>query len=90
MAVIARASDNIVALTGTIFNGYASSLYGPETIFNPSLFERYVWGNAGINQFVRDMGVLEKVVEYRDEYNTNGTYSGVKRINHGAKERCQR
>jgi hypothetical protein len=87
LSAIARCADNIVALTGTIFNGYASSLYGLETVFNPDLFRRYPWGSAGINQFVRDMGVLEKVIEYKDQYTTNGTYTGVKRIAHGVKEK---
>lgn len=86
MAAIARCADACVGLTGTVFNGYASSLLGLETIFNPDLFRDYEWGNAGVNQWIRDMGVLEKVIEYKEEYSDSGRHSGTKRINHGAKE----
>ena len=86
MSAIARASDCVVGLSGTIFNGNASSLYGLETIFDAQLFQRYAWGSSGISAWIRDMGVLEKVIEYRDEYRTNGTYTGTKRISHAARE----
>jgi hypothetical protein len=86
MAAITRCADASVGLTGTLTNGYASSLFGMETLFNPSLFERYEWGNPGVNQWVRDMGILEKTIEYKEEYSASGYHAGTKRINHGAKE----
>lgn len=87
VSALARYSKKLIGLSGTIFNGRASSLYGIETIFNPALFEMYPWGKGGVDQFSRDMGVIEKIIEYKEEFTSTGTYSGVKRIAHGAKER---
>jgi len=87
VSALARYSKKLIGLSGTIFNGRASSLYGIETIFNPRLFEMYPWGKGGVDQFSRDMGVIEKVIEYKEEYAATGRYTGVKRVAHGAKER---
>lgn len=84
---IAAQAHNIIGLSGTIFNGKASSLYGIETIFNPQLFELYEWGKSGHDKFARDMGVLEQVIEYKDD-DKYGYYSKTKRHAHGAKERA--
>lgn len=86
VSAIVRCADAAVGLTGTLTNGYASSLFGLETLFNPNLFERYPWGNAGVNQWVRDMGILEKVIEYKEDFSESGYHTGTKRINHGSKE----
>ncbi len=86
ISALARCSSNVVGLSGTIFNGYASSLYGLETIFNPDLFKQYEWGSSGVTAFTRDMGVLERVIEHKQSVSAYGAYTGTKRIAHAPKE----
>ncbi len=85
MMVLANAATKVVGLTGTVYGGTASSLYGIEFVFNPRLRTKYPWGK-GINAWVRDMGCLEKVVEYRPQYDQSGVYSGKRRTENKPKE----
>ena len=90
-------------MTGTPFNGRASSLFNLEYHLNPRTRQMYAWGGAarlarkvrgakGFPQavtgaarrgeaksaWVRDMGVLEKVIEERPTYNPDsGAYTGT-------------
>ncbi len=79
MTVLANAATKVVGLTGTVFGGVASSLYGIEYIFNPRIRAKYPWGR-GLNQWVRDMGSLERIVEYKPQYDKAGVYSGKRRV----------
>ena len=76
---IAMCARKIIALTATLSRGYASSLYGLETIMNKrALFARYPWGDAGQAQWVHDMGVLEAAREANDK-EERGSFTRVKR-----------
>lgn len=84
MMVLANAATKTLGLTGTLYGGAASSLYGIEFVFNPRVRTRYPWGR--VNEWVRDMGCLERVVEYRPQHDTSGVYSGKRRIEHKPRE----
>jgi|GEM_PF-3560743 len=73
-----RCADRCVFMTGSIFNGYADSVYPFAILCDPSLLKRYPWTPAGIQSWGYDMGVMERVIEERDSY-SNGSYTGVKR-----------
>lgn len=85
MAILANAATKTIGLTGTLFGGVASSLYGIEYIFNPRIRAKYPWGR-GATAWVRDMGSLERVVEYKPDYDKAGVYSGKRRIEHKPRE----
>ncbi len=85
MMILANAAQKVVGLTGTVYGGTASSLYGIEFTFNPRVRTKYPWGK-GISAWVRDMGCLEKIVEYRPQYDKSGAYSGKRRCENKPKE----
>jgi hypothetical protein len=85
MMILANAAQKVVGLTGTLYGGQASGLYAIEFLFNPHVRDRYPW-SKGVNQWVRDMGCLEKVIEYRPQYDKTGTYSGKRRCENKPKE----
>ena len=61
-----------IGLTGTLFGGVSSSVFWLEWAFNPRMPTQYPLADGRgktINRWVRSMGVLERVVEYRDENN---------------------
>jgi hypothetical protein len=85
MMILANAATKTVGLTGTLYGGTASSLYAIEYIFNPRVRQRYPWGK-GLNQFVADMGCLERTIEYRPQYDKAGVYTGKRRTEQAPKE----
>ncbi|MHB8627130.1 MAG: hypothetical protein ACYDBJ_13440 [Aggregatilineales bacterium] len=85
LSVLANAATKTVGLTGTLYGGNASSLYGIEFLCNPRVRARYPWGR-GMSQWVRDMGVLEKVVQYRPQHDKAGKYTGKRRMEQKPKE----
>jgi len=84
MMVLANASAKTLGLTGTLYGGCASSLYSIEFVFNPRVRTRYPWGK--VNEWVRDMGCLERTVEYKPQYDKAGVYSGKRRMEQKPKE----
>lgn len=86
MMTLAQTAEKVVGLTGTLYGGTASSLYGLEFTFNPRVREQYPWGVKGQAGWVRDMGALERIVEYRPEYDKGGHYTGKRRIEQKPKE----
>ncbi len=86
MMKLAQTSEKVVGLTGTLYGGTASSLYGLEFTFNPRVRHNYPWGIKGQAGWVRDMGALERIVEYRPEYDKGGHYTGKRRVEHKPKE----
>jgi len=64
----------------------ASSLYGLQFVFNPRVRRNYPWGVKGQAGWVRDMGALERIIEYRPEYDKGGHYTGKRRIEQKPKE----
>lgn len=86
---LARVSDRLVGLTGTLFGGTASSVFWLEWAFNPRLHRQYPLdeGRApAVSRWVRTMGVLERVVEYQEDNAGSGAYSGLKRVEHAPQE----
>ncbi|NLF76702.1 MAG: SWF/SNF helicase family protein, partial [Chloroflexi bacterium] len=86
MMKLAQTAEKVVGLTGTLYGGTASSLYGLEFTFNPRVRRNYPWGVKGQAGWVRDMGALERIVEYRPEYDKGGHYTGKRRIEQKPKE----
>jgi len=86
MMTLAQTSEKVVGLTGTLYGGVASSLYGMEFVFNPRVRQNYPWGIKGQAGWVRDMGALERIVEYRPEYDKGGHYTGKRRVEQKPKE----
>jgi hypothetical protein len=84
MMVLANAATKTLGLTGTLYGGCASSLYNIEFVFNPRVRTRYPWGK--VNQWVRDMGCLERIVEYKPQYDKSGVFSGKRRSEQKPKE----
>ena len=86
MMKLAQTAEKVVGLTGTLYGGVASSLYGLQFVFNPRMRQNYPWGVKGQAGWVRDMGALERIVEYRPEYDKGGHYTGKRRVEHKPKE----
>ncbi|MCC7447123.1 MAG: hypothetical protein IT324_06890 [Anaerolineae bacterium] len=84
MMILANAATKTLGLTGTLYGGSASSLYSIEFVFNPRVRQRYPWGK--VNEWVRDMGCLERTVEYKPQYDKAGVYSGKRRIEQKPRE----
>jgi hypothetical protein len=62
-----------------------STLYTIEHTFNPRIRTKYPWGR-GMSKWVRDMGSLERIVEYKPQHDRAGVYSGKQRVDHKPKE----
>lgn len=60
---LAGAASKLVYMTGTLYKGVASSLYFIEFTTNEAMRRKYPWGK--VMEFVRKMGVLERVVKVR-------------------------
>jgi hypothetical protein len=85
MMTLAQTAEKVVGLTGTLYGGVASSLYGLEYAFNPRMHMTYPWGR-GKTLWVKDMGTFEKVIEYKDTYSSAGVFTGIKRVEHKTRE----
>jgi hypothetical protein len=85
MMILANAATKTLGLTGTLYGGCASTLYAIEYLFNPRIRTKYPWGR-GINKWVRNMGTLERIVEYKPQYDKAGVYSGKRRTEYKPKE----
>jgi hypothetical protein len=85
-------ADRAIGLTGTIFGGTASSIFWLEWAMNSRMYQHYPisrdeGGRAtALRRWVRTMGVLERVVEFKQENADSGRYSGVVRIDHAPQE----
>jgi hypothetical protein len=86
LMTFSQIAEKVVGLTGTLYGGVASSLYGLEFTFNPRVRERYPWGTKGQAAWVQAMGALERIVEYRPEYDKGGRYTGKRRVEQKPKE----
>ncbi|MEP7288445.1 MAG: DUF6094 domain-containing protein [Chloroflexota bacterium] len=85
LSILANAAHKVIGLTGTLYGGQASTIYAIEYLFNPAIRRCYPWG-SGINRWVRDMGVLERIVNYKPSYDKAGVYTGKRRIENKPKE----
>jgi hypothetical protein len=86
LMTFAQTAEKVVGLTGTLYGGKASDLYGLEFAFNSRVREHYPWGTKGQASWVQAMGALERIVEYRPEYDKGGRYTGKRRIEQKPKE----
>jgi hypothetical protein len=86
LMTFAQTAEKVVGLTGTLYGGKASDLYGLEFSFNPRVRESYPWGTKGQAAWVQAMGALERIVEYRPDYDKGGHYTGKRRVEHKPKE----
>ncbi len=85
LSVLANAAHKVIGLTGTLYGGQASTIYAIEYLFNPTIRRLYPWG-SGLNRWVKDMGVLERIVTYKPNYDKAGVYTGKRRIENKPKE----
>ncbi len=92
MQDLALVADRVIGLTGTIFGGTASSIFWLEWAMNQRMYQRYPirpdegGRAAALRRWVRAMGVLERVVEFKQENADSGRYSAVVRIDHAPQE----
>ncbi len=92
MQDLALVAGRVIGLTGTIFGGTASSIFWLEWALNSRMYRHYPisrdeGGRAtALRRWVRTMGVLERVVEFKQENADSGRYSGVVRIDHAPQE----
>jgi hypothetical protein len=78
-----------IGLTGTLFGGVASSVFWLEWAFNPRMVEHYpIHSGRGpaLARWTRTMGVLERVVEYKQDDGRSGAYTTTRRVEHRPRE----
>lgn len=75
---LANAATKTLGMTGTLYGGTASSLHRLELIFNPRV--RHLYPLSKANEWVHAMGVLERVVEHKDDAGKAGTYNTKAKI----------
>lgn len=66
---IANCASAVLAMTGTPFNGYSSSLFNLEYMLNPRIRRDYYWGGA-IRYTRKQKGRNEYPVELASQYTT--------------------
>jgi hypothetical protein len=75
MITLSQVAEKVIGLTGTLYGGVSSSLYGIEFVFNRRVRKEYPW-KGGRKLWVRDMGVIERVIEHRPSFDEVGAYTG--------------
>ncbi|MBN1428678.1 MAG: hypothetical protein JXB07_09845, partial [Anaerolineae bacterium] len=89
MQTLVAAADKAIGLTGTLFGGVASSVFWLEWAFNPRMYEQYPIKDGrgtALGRWVEQMGVLEQLIEFKEDKSKAGAYSGKRRIEHRPKE----
>ncbi|MBN2470985.1 MAG: hypothetical protein JXN59_09690, partial [Anaerolineae bacterium] len=76
MQRLAGVARYTAGLTGTLYGGTASSLYGLEFTMNPRVRVQYPWAQHGMAKWVKRMGVMEREIEYKPDYDEHGRYTG--------------
>ncbi|MBZ0307098.1 MAG: DUF6094 domain-containing protein, partial [Anaerolineae bacterium] len=90
--VLCNAAEKVIGLTGTLYGGVASSIFGLEYQINPRVTRRYNWGERNADKgkqlarWVDQMGSLERIVEYKPQYDQSGRYTGKARFEHQPRE----
>ncbi len=88
MQNLVHIADYAIGLTGTLFGGMASSVFWLEWAFNPRMPHQYPLSGGvegAINRWVRTMGVMVRVIEYRQDVQS-GVYNGTDRHEHRPQE----
>ncbi|MCL4876235.1 MAG: DEAD/DEAH box helicase family protein [Anaerolineae bacterium] len=90
--VLCNTAEKVIGLTGTLYGGVASSIFGLEYQLNPRVIRRYNWGERNADKgkqlarWVDQMGSLERIVEYKPQYDQSGHYTGKARFEHQPRE----
>lgn len=90
--VLCNAAKKVIGLTGTLYGGVASSIFGLEYQLNPRVTRHYNWGEHNTDKgkqlarWVDQMGSLERIVEYKPQYDQSGRYTGKARFEHQPRE----
>lgn len=61
--MLSHAATKTVWMTGTIFNGYARSLFFPMFVISPTIRARYGWEDR--SKFSQDMGIFDRIVKIK-------------------------
>lgn len=78
MLTLSQNAEKVIGLTGTIYGGVASSLFGIEFAVNPRMPQRYPW-RGGRVKWIQDMGTLQDILEHRPSYDSQtGAFTGVR------------
>lgn len=91
-SVLYNASEKAIGLTGTLYGGVASSIFGLEYQLNPRVRRHYNWGENNrdkgkqLARWVDRMGSLERIVEYKPQYDQSGKFTGKARVEHQPRE----
>lgn len=86
MLTLSQNAEKVIGLTGTIYGGVASSLFGIEFAVNPRMPGRYPW-RGGRVKWIQDMGTLEDILEHRPSYDSQtGAFTGVRTYQREATE----
>ncbi len=90
--VLCNTAQKVIGLTGTLYGGVASSIFGLEYQLNPRVTRRYNWGERNTDKgkqlarWVDQMGSLERIIEYKPQYDQSGRYTGKARFEHQPRE----
>lgn len=75
---LASGAGFVLGLTGTLYNGVASSIYPISHQFSDWVKKEFPWVRATPMHWIKEMGAIETIyVESR--YDSNGRYTGVQR-----------
>jgi hypothetical protein len=91
-SVLCNAAEKVIGLTGTLYGGCASSIFALEYQLNPRVQRHYNWGENNhdkgkqLARWVDQMGSLERIVEYKPQYDQAGRYTGKARFEHQPRE----
>jgi hypothetical protein len=78
MMLLANVARRVVGLTGTLYGGYASGLWGLEHTFNNRVRKDYPW-HGGLPKWVLNMGCLERIVENSADAVESGAFTAKRR-----------
>jgi len=91
-SVLCNAAEKVIGLTGTLYGGTASSIFALEYQLNTRVQRHYNWGEGNrdkgkqLARWVDQMGSLERIVEYKPQYDSSGKYTGKNRVEHQPRE----
>lgn len=86
VGAMVTASRFTVALTGTLFGGYASDVYSLLLrLGNPAVLDRWGWGDEP--RFVREAGVVEEITREVQRVSDAGHFSGEPKVSTEIRER---
>jgi len=91
-SILYNTSQKVIGLTGTLYGGVASSIFALEYQMNPRVQRAYNWGEGNrekgkqLARWVDQMGSLERIVEYKPQYDSAGKFTGKNRVEYQPRE----